>query len=49
MNDVKITVGGAIEEDASRRFIYARHRAESGEVLHERHLALRAGTRSPAC
>ena len=39
MSDVKITVGGAIEEDSSRRFIDAWHRAESGETFHERHLA----------
>lgn len=39
MSDVKITVGGAIEDDASRRFIDAWRRAESGEVFHERHLA----------
>jgi predicted transcriptional regulator len=39
MNDVKITVGGAIEDEAARRFIDAWHRAESGETFHERHLA----------
>lgn len=39
MSEVKITVGGAIEEEASRRFIDAWRRAESGEVFHERHLA----------
>lgn len=39
MNDVKITVGGAMEEEASRRFIDAWHRAERGELVHERHLA----------
>src|SRR5271154_3219754 len=39
MNDVKITVGGAIEDEAPRRFVDAWHRAESGEVFHERHLA----------
>jgi predicted transcriptional regulator len=39
MNDVKITVGGAIEEEASKRFVDAWHRAERGEVFHERHLA----------
>jgi predicted transcriptional regulator len=39
MSDVKITVGGAIEEDASRRFIDAWHRAERGERFQERHLA----------
>jgi predicted transcriptional regulator len=39
MNDVKITVGGAIDEEASRRFVNAWHRAERGETFHERHLA----------
>ena len=39
MSEVKVTVGGAMEQDASRRFIDAWHRAESGESLQERHLA----------
>ena len=39
MSGVKITVGGAIEDEASRRFIDAWHRAERGELVHERHLA----------
>jgi predicted transcriptional regulator len=39
MTNVKITVGGAMEHDASRRFVEAWHRAESGETFHERHLA----------
>ncbi len=39
MNDVKITVGGAIEDEASRRFIDAWRRGERGEIFHERHLA----------
>jgi len=39
MSKVKITVGGAMEKEASRRFIDAWHRAESGEIFHERHLA----------
>ncbi|MGO9638778.1 MAG: hypothetical protein ACLPSO_12670 [Terracidiphilus sp.] len=39
MSDVKITVGGAIEKEASRRFVDAWHRAERGEIFHERHLA----------
>ncbi|HWA44789.1 MAG TPA: hypothetical protein VHA10_16345 [Hypericibacter adhaerens] len=39
MSKVKITVGGAMEEDASRRFVNAWHRAERGEAFHERHLA----------
>jgi predicted transcriptional regulator len=38
MSNVKITVGGAMENDASRRFIDAWHRAESGETFRERHL-----------
>src|SRR5580693_8602267 len=39
MSKVKITVGRAMEEDASRRFVNAWHRAERGESVHERHLA----------
>jgi len=39
MSDVKFTVGGAMEEEASRRFVDAWYRAESGENFHERHLA----------
>jgi predicted transcriptional regulator len=39
MSDMKITVGGAIEDEASRRFVDAWRRAESGETFHERHLA----------
>lgn len=39
MNDVKITVGGAMEKDASRRFVDAWYRAQRGETFHERHLA----------
>ncbi len=39
MSNVKVTVGGAMEEEASRRFIDAWHRAEQGEVFRERHLA----------
>jgi predicted transcriptional regulator len=39
MNDVRITVGGAMEDEASHRFVDAWHRAESGETFHERHLA----------
>ncbi len=38
MSDVKFTVGGAMEEEASRNFIDAWHRAERGETFHERHL-----------
>ena len=39
MSDVKITVGGAIEAEAARRFIDAWHRAARGESFRERHLA----------
>jgi predicted transcriptional regulator len=39
MSNVKITVGGAIGEEASRRFVDAWRRAERGETFHERHLA----------
>jgi predicted transcriptional regulator len=39
MSDVKITVGGDVEDEASHRFITAWHRAERGETFHERHLA----------
>jgi predicted transcriptional regulator len=39
MSDVKITVGGAMEEAASRRFVDAWRRAERGEKFSERHLA----------
>ena len=39
MSDVRVTVGGAMEEEASRRFVDAWHRAERGQTFHERHLA----------
>src|ERR1700684_2367534 len=39
MSEVKIAVGGAMEEEASRGFIDAWHRAERGEAFHERRLA----------
>jgi hypothetical protein len=39
MSEVKFTVGGAMEEETSRKFINAWHRAERGESFHERHLA----------
>jgi len=39
MTDVKITVGGAFEDEASRHFIDAWHRAECGEIFRERHVA----------
>lgn len=38
MSKMKITVGGAMEEEASRQFIDAWHRAERGEIFHERQL-----------
>lgn len=38
MSDVKITVGGSIENDAAHWFVDAWHRAERGETFHERHL-----------
>jgi predicted transcriptional regulator len=39
MSDVKITVGGAIEDEATRGFVDAWHRAERGESFRERNLA----------
>jgi predicted transcriptional regulator len=39
MSNVKITVGGAMAEEASQRFVNAWHRAERGETFHERRLA----------
>lgn len=39
MSKVKVTVGGAIEADTSRRFVDAWHRAERGETFRERHIA----------
>ncbi len=39
MSNVKITVGGAVRDEASHRFVDAWHRAERGEAFHERHLA----------
>jgi predicted transcriptional regulator len=39
MSKMKITVGGALEDEASRRFVDAWHRAESGENFRERNLA----------
>ena len=38
MSEIKFSVGGGIEAQASRRFIDAWHRAEHGETFHERHL-----------
>ena len=39
MSYVKITVGGAFEEEAARGFVDAWHRAERGERFRERRLA----------
>lgn len=39
MKMVRITVGGDLKEEVSRRAIDAWHRAERGETFHERHLA----------
>ena len=39
MNKVTFTVGGAMEDEASRRFVDAWHRAGRGKTFHERHLA----------
>ena len=39
MKNVQITVGGAMEKEASRRFVDAWHRAERGEKFQECHLA----------
>jgi len=39
MAEVKITVGGEMEQEASGEFINAWHRAERGKTFHERHLA----------
>jgi predicted transcriptional regulator len=39
MSDLKITVGGAMEAEASARFTDAWRRAEAGETFHQRHLA----------
>ena len=42
MSDMKISVGGAIEDEAARRFVDAWHRAERGETFRERHLAFQS-------
>ena len=39
MSDVKVTVGGRIEDDAARAFTDAWHRAEAGESFSERRLS----------
>jgi hypothetical protein len=38
MSDGKITVSGAMEEEAARHFVDAWHRAERGETFRERRL-----------
>ncbi len=48
MSNVKITVGGAMEDEAARRFVDAWHRAEQGETFRERHLAFAWRRRSAA-
>jgi predicted transcriptional regulator len=44
MTKVKITVGGDIENEASRRFVKAWRRAARGRTLRERHLAFESWT-----
>ncbi len=44
MNRVKITVGGDIEKDTSRRFVQAWRRAARGKAVRERHLAFESWT-----
>ncbi len=39
MSDVKVSVGGAIEDKAARRFVDAWHRVEQGEPVEARHVA----------
>ena len=39
MTKVNVTVGGGFEEEASRRFVEAWHRAEQGAEFSDRHLA----------
>lgn len=39
MSDMKITVGGPLEEDAASRFVEAWQRAKRGERFREHHLA----------
>ena len=39
MSRVKVTVGGAFEQEATRGFVDAWHRAERREKFQERHLA----------
>jgi predicted transcriptional regulator len=42
MSEMKISVGGAIEDEAARRFVDAWHRAERGETVRERHLTFQS-------
>lgn len=44
MNRVKITVGGDLEKEASRRFVQAWRRATRGKAMRERHLAFESWT-----
>jgi predicted transcriptional regulator len=39
VSDVKITVGGAIEDEATHRFVDAWRRADRGASFRERHLS----------
>ncbi len=39
MKTLEMAVGGAMEDEASRRFVDAWHRAETGKKFQERHLA----------
>jgi predicted transcriptional regulator len=39
MSEIKVTVGGEMEQEASGQFIDAWHRAEGGQTFEERHLA----------
>jgi predicted transcriptional regulator len=39
VKNVQITVGGAMEKEAARKFVDAWHRAERGKSFHEHHLA----------
>jgi hypothetical protein len=39
MSDVKITIGGKMEEEATLAFVDSWHRAERGESVHERRWA----------
>ena len=47
MNKVKIKVGGAMESEASRRFVGAWHRAERGETSRSAIWPSRVGMPSP--